>query len=127
MIILFLTAIMMMFTAQMAMISFSIQGLNRAIVATPIEAMYSSIVISDDHQYFDKEKFEKTLITYYDYSLSRYTNNHEVDFYYYNKTDSSMCLTNECDAVEISIKCKLIFNYDYSRTMYYEIEGRNNG
>lgn len=127
MIILFLTAIMMMFTAQISMISFSVQGLNRAIIATPIEAMYSSIILTDDHQYFDKEKFENTLLTYYESSLSRYTNNKEIEFYYYNKSDGSMCLTNECNAVEISIKCKLIFNYDYSRTMYYEIEGRNNG
>ena len=89
--------------------------------------MDSSQDSRNDQQYFKQEIDEKTLITYYDYSLSRYTNNHEVDFYYYNRTDGSMCLANECDAVEISIKCKLIFNYDYSRTMYYEIEGRNNG
>ena len=127
MIVMFILAIFVFFTAQTSLICFSYQGVNRAVINTPIEAMYSSIRFEDGEQYFDKEVLENKLLNYYDASLSRYTKNMEIEFYYYNIDDGSMCLTNKCNAVEISVDCKLTFDVKYHRVMYYEIKGGLNG
>ena len=127
MIILFISAILYVFTSYLSILCFCYQGINRAVINTPIELMYSSIKIEDGSYSFDSGKFESTIMTYYESSLSRYTSSREIEFYYYNFEDGSMCLTNYCSAVEISIDCKLIFGTDYHRVMFYEIRGGKNG
>lgn len=121
MIILFISALLMVYSAQVFTLSFCIQGLNRAVINTPIELMYNTVIFSDSDGNFSKSDFENTLMTYYDNTLPRYSKGHQVGFYYYNPEDGSMCLTNNCKAVEITVNCKLISNYDYHRVMYYEI------
>ena len=102
-------------------LNFSIQGLNRAILYTPIELMYKSVVALGDKPQFIRGDFEDLIMSYYDCVLPRYTKNYEVDFYYYNLEDQSMCLTNTCDGVEITIDCKLNATYKYHRVMFYEM------
>ena len=66
-------------------------------------------------------------LSYYNNIIPRYSKNYTVDFYYYNLTDQSMCLTNNCDGVEITINCKLNLTYDYHRVMFYELKENNRG
>ena len=66
-------------------------------------------------------------MTYYSHVLPRYTKQYEVDFYYYNSEDESMCLIDTCDGVEITIDCKLNVTYNYHRVMYYEMKESHNG
>ena len=101
-------------------LNYQIQGLNRAIISTPIELMYKSVIYGDP-PLFEKEDFEDIVISYYDTILPRYSNNYHVGFYYYNSSDDSMCLTNGCDGVEITIDCKLNISYQYHRVMFYEM------
>ena len=108
-------------------LNFSIQGLNRAIVYTPIELMYKSVIMLGDKPQFIRDDFEGIALTYYQRILPRYTKQYEVEFYYYNLVDQSMCLTNTCDGVEITINCKLNATYNYHRVMYYEMKENNNG
>ncbi len=108
-------------------LSFSLQGINRALVNTPIELMHSAVLFSEDNIHFNKTKFENVVLKYYDSILPRYTKEYDIDFYYYNLLDGSMCIEDECSGVEITIDCKLNFVSNYSRTMYYEIRGNSNG
>ena len=121
MILLFLSAILTVFCGQVFFLNFSIQGLNRAIINTPIEMMYNTVKFSGETAYFDKSKFEEYINTYYDYVAKRYCSDYKSEFYYYNIIDGSMCLSNNCQAVEINFSCRLTNHYNYHRIMYYEL------
>lgn len=108
-------------------ISFSFQGLNRAIINTPIESMFRTVEIENEGVFFDKNSFQNTMMRYYDNVIPRYAKEYSVEFYYFNLSDGSMCVSNFCSSVEITVNCKLIFNYDYSRTMTYSIRRTSNG
>ena len=108
-------------------LNYSIQGLNRAIVYTPIELMYKGISSIGESPQISRNDFEYIVMSYYDRILPRYTKEYDVYFYYYNPTDDSMCLEDTCDGVEITIDCKLNFTYQYHRVMFYEMKETTNG
>ena len=127
MIILFLSAIIGVFSLQFFVLNYSIQGINRAVINTPIELMYKSVTFQEESPTFQIDKFESLLLDYYQSILPRYTKSYEIDFYFYVSGDESMCLENNCDGVEITINCKLNISYDYHRVMYYQMVEVNNG
>lgn len=127
MIILFLSAILVVFCGMVFSLSFSIQGLNRAIINTPIELMYRTVEYRNDVLLFDTLEFKNDLLSYYDKALPRYAKSYNVEFYFYNIDDGSMCLGKRCEAVEITVNCKLMTEYDFRRVMYYELRSKNNG
>ena len=124
MILLFISAILVSFTGLLFSLNFSMQGLNRAVINTPIELLYRTVSYEDEVLKFEKNRVEEDLSHYYSKSLSRYCKDYSVDYYFYNKADGSMCLNNRCDAVEITVNCKLIMNYTFYRVMYYELKGK---
>ena len=123
MIIVFLSAILMVFCVYFFSLSFSIQGVKRALISAPIELMHSAVLFQDDGVHFNKTKFENVVITYFGKIIPRYASEHDVEFYYYNLSDGSMCIEDQCDGVEITLNCKLTIGYEYSNTMFYEIRG----
>lgn len=127
MIIMFISVIIGVVSLQYFALNYSIQGLNRAILFTPIELMYKSVSASSDKPLFDRDSFEYIVMRYYNSILPRYTKKYNVDFYYYNSFDGSMCLTDNCDGVEITLDCKLNITYTYHRVMFYEMKETNNG
>lgn len=102
-------------------LNYQIQGLNRSIITTPIELMYKSVLVYGEQPMFEKSDFEDIVLSYYSTILTKYSKDYSVSFYYYNSEDYSMCLTNECDGVEITIDCKLNMTYQYHRVMFYEM------
>ena len=102
-------------------LNYQIQGLNRSIISTPIELMYKSVLVYGEQPMFEKSDFEDIVLSYYSAIIPRYSNDYSISFYYYNSIDYSMCLTNECDGVEITIDCKLNMTYQYHRVMFYEM------
>ena len=127
MILMFLSAFLLIFSAQFFSINYSIQGLERAIINAPIELFMSVIEVKDDQIIYNKENLENSFLSYYSKSISRYSKKYSVEFYYYNIEDGSMCITENCNAVEVSINCKLILNKEYMRTMYYQLKRSSNG
>ena len=87
-----------------------------------IELIYKTVNFSGGDPTFKKETFQEEIIRYYDEYLPRYSESHEIEFYYYNVIDGSLCIEEECNSVEITVNCKLKLNYDYHRVMYYEIK-----
>ena len=127
MIFMLLSALIMVFSLQFFTLNYQIQGLNRAIVSTPIELMYQDVVTTESGAGFESEQIKSHLISYYDKTITRYTEEYDVSFYFYQKSDHSMCLDDRCDGVEITVNCKLILDYEYNRVMYYQITRSNYG
>lgn len=127
MILMLISPLIGLVSLQYFALNFSIQGLNRAILYTPIEIMYKGVMSLGDKPLISRDDFEYIVMSYYDHIIPRYSKNYTVDFYYYNLNDQSMCLTDSCEGVEITINCKLNITYDYHRVMYYELKENNNG
>ena len=58
---------------------------------------------------------------YYREQLSKYVDKYSVDYYFYNQSDDSICLSPYCDALEIEVNCTITMGYQYHRVMYYEL------
>ena len=121
MIYIFLAAIFAMFSFQFFSLNFSIQGLNRAIIYTPIELMMMDVSNNDNKIRFTTNDIESHLIEYYDKTLTRYVKDYDITFYFYNREDESICTSNYCDGVEVTIDAKLLLTYSYHRVMFYEL------
>ena len=125
MIIMFFAVIIGVLSLNLFSLNFTIQGLNRAVINTPIELLYTTIIPDNTHPVFVNRELELKLTSYYDKELRKYTDNYSVKFYFFNKDDYSYCGGIQCQAVEITVRSSLTFNYKYSRTMYYELMSNN--
>lgn len=106
-------------------ISFQINGVNRLVLGAPLALFETAINMFDidleKGPTFDKETLEENITSYFAYSMPNYTNDYSLEFYYYNPSDHSICLEDECQAVEVEVKANLALSYHYSRVMFYEI------
>lgn len=121
MIYIFLAAIFAMFSFQFFTLNYSIQGLNRAIIYTPIELMMMDVSSQGSGVSFTTNEIEEHVLNYYNKTLPRYAKDYEVDFYFYNKEDDSICTSTYCDGVEITVDATLMISYKYHRVMFYEL------
>ena len=110
------------------MISYQVSGINRLVLGTPMSLFETSInmyeIDEKEGPYFDKELLVENITYYFDYHMPRYTKDYSLAFYYYNPEDHSMNLGIEVQAVEITIKASLMLDYQYQKTMYYEIRSQ---
>ena len=127
MMIMFLAAIIAVFSVQFFYLSVTIQGLNRAVISTPIELFYQDAVPVGNRAMWTVDDIIEHLDSYYDKALSKYVKNYEVEYYFYDQYDHSMCVDEYCTAVEISVDADLILTYKYHRVMYYELYRSKNG
>ena len=127
MILMLLSTLIGVVSLQYFALNYSIQGLNRAVLYTPIELMYKGVVSLGDKPFIYRRDFEYIVMSYYDNIIPRYAKEYDVSFYYYNLGDQSMCLARGCEGVEITIDCKLNITYEYHRVMYYEMKETSNG
>ena len=107
------------------MMSYQVNGLNRLVMNAPISLFETAIELMDINEdngpIFNKETLENNLTSYFDFSLPHYTDEYEVNFYYYNPSDHSVCLNENTKAVEVSVSASFIFAFQYRKTMFYEI------
>jgi len=107
--------------------SYSVNGINRSVINTPIEYFNVSVPLSNDDEkinlYFDINKLEGLLNQYYEI-LVKYSSSYEVSYYYYDTDDNSYCIDKNCTGVEVGVSCKINYIFSYSRTMFYEIGSR---
>ena len=107
------------------MMSYQINGINRLVMSAPMSLYETAInVFEIDEEkgpYFDKEILEENITYYFTFHMPRYTEDYQLDFYYYNPIDHSLDMNDEVKAVEVTINANIILYYHYQRTMYYEI------
>ena len=107
------------------MVSYQINGINRLVMSAPMSLYETAInVFEIDEEkgpYFDKEILEENITYYFTFHMPRYTEDYQLDFYYYNPIDHSLDMNDEVKAVEVTINANIILYYHYQKTMYYEI------
>lgn len=98
---------------------------DRVVLRTPKELFESSIpLLTNDNTLvpiFDTEKLNQKLTYYYTTNLTKACKSFSFETYYYNKEDMSMCVSEKCTAVEVTVNANIIFNFNYSKTIFYEI------
>ena len=107
------------------MMSYQINGINRLVMSAPMSLYETAINVFDIDEetgpYFDKEILEENITSYFTFHMPRYTDDYELDFYYYNPSDHSLDMSDEVKAVEITLEADIVLHYRYQKTMYYEI------
>lgn len=107
------------------MISYEINGINRIVMSAPLSLYETTInlfdIDEDEGPYFDKEILEDNITSYFDYHLPRYVDDYDLSFYYYNPSNHSLDMDDECRAVEVTISAELVLATHYQKTMFYEI------
>ena len=107
------------------MMSYQINGINRLVMSAPMSLYETAInVFEIDEEkgpYFDKEILEENITYYFTFHMPRYTDDYQLDFYYYNPIDHSLDMNDEVKAVEVTINANIILYYHHQKTMYYEI------
>ena len=106
-------------------VSYKLNGINRTLLFTPTSLFEINIPLINDNDdfelYFDKTSLENDLTYYYDTHLSRYTSEYDINFHYINIEDESMCVSEFCKAVEVTISSEILFGFKYEKTMLFEI------
>jgi hypothetical protein len=106
-------------------LAFQINGINRVVVATPITIFETSTLNDLDNDepllQFSKELVNERLNKFYSFELSKFTSNFNYEIYFYNQWNGSMCVDDECDAVEIAFSATLLYGYQYHRTINFEV------
>lgn len=104
--------------------TFQLTGINRTLYNIPIAIFESSIPLAQNTGvpkiYYDKEILYSKLTSYFDKSLSKYTSQYDLSLYYYSQEDESIC-RDYCDAVEITIKAKVLLAFDYQQSARFYI------
>ena len=127
MILTFLSVFFIICCFQFFDLNWTIQGLNRAIISTPIELMYRDVYPDGETPTFTTDTIVEHLNDYYDETLKKYVKEYEANYYFYNKEDESMCVEKYCSGVEITVTSTLNLRYQYRRVMFYELSGVKNG
>ena len=106
-------------------VTYCLNGINRTVYNMPISAFESSIPLVQEIDkpviYFDKDDLENKITYYLENALKRFTNSFDCKYYYYNQGDKSLCTSDYCDAVEITVTCKVLAIYDYQKSFNYYI------
>ena len=107
------------------MMSYQINGINRLVFSAPTSLYETAINMYDiDEEIgpcFDKEILEDNITSYFDFHMPRYTEDYDLDFYYYIPSDHSLDMSDEPKAVEVTLAATTVLSYHYQKTMYYEI------
>ena len=106
-------------------ISFQLQSINRAIVYMPKEIFETAIPLVNvyyvDSLYFDKTKLNSNVNEYLQSKLPKLMKDYSYSLYYYNQEDQSICTSDECNAVEVTVSGHYAYNFSYTRSVCYEI------
>lgn len=105
--------------------SYQINGINSLVMSAPISLFETAIILFDvDEEVgpsFDKEILEDNITSYFSFHLDKYTDNYDLDFYYYLPSNHSIDMSDDAKAVEVTVEASLILFYHYQKTMFYEI------
>lgn len=125
MILIYISALIALLSFGGFAVAYQVNGVNRAIICLPISILETSTSIDKLSQrpYLDKIKVTKNLTYYYDNTIKNYTSDYVVEFYFYNSSNNSYCTGKNCNAVEVTVNAKLMYNYNYQRVMFYKITG----
>ncbi len=107
------------------MISYQVNGINRLVYGVPVSLFETSLnlygVDENNGAFFIKDTLEEKLTSYFNALMKRYADDYTLDFYYYNPSNHSLCVSENCSAIEVTVEANLVLNYHYEKTLFYEI------
>ena len=107
------------------MISYQVNGINRLVYGVPVSLFETSLnlygVDENNCAFFIKDTLEEKLTSYFNALMKRYADDYTLDFYYYNPSNHSLCVSENCSAIEVTVEANLVLNYHYEKTLFYEI------
>ena len=116
-------------------INFSIGAMNFSGVNRTFLSMYrglleSSVAYVDKSgqlvdPYFDKETLRNYVINYFEDNLTRYVTHYEASIYYFSKEDDTLCTSDYCSSVKISLECEINYFFHYSKARNFYINANN--
>ena len=125
MIVMFLVFTLLSFLFSSFTISLKLQTINRAIIYMPVDIFETSInVVNIDESeglYFNKSRLTSNIDNYLVNKLDGVMRDYSYELYYYNQEDKSICTSDKCDAVEVTVTGHYTFNFFYERSISYEI------
>ena len=123
--ILFSTSLLIL-TVQFFFISYRLTGINRVMLNIPIQIFESSIPLVQERDepiiYFDRETLDAKLTSYFEKSISKYTEHYTIDYYYYSPDDGSACLNSYCTAIEITLEARITLTMNYQKSVHFYIQ-----
>lgn len=92
----------------------------------PVEIFETAIPVInlelvDNELHFDKYRLDKNVREYLKNKLTDVMKDYTYSLYYYNQQDESICTSDKCNAVELTVTGHYAFNFVYSRSISYEI------
>ena len=106
-------------------ISLNLQAINRSIIYMPKEVFETAIPLvnidEEEGLYFDKAKLSDNIETYLDNNVYPRMKNYRYSLYFYNQENHSICVRDQCNAVELTVTGTYVFNFKYRRSVSYEI------
>lgn len=106
--------------------TYRINGINRVMYNIPISIFEASIPLVQTYEspimYFDKDYLESELTSYVNKSIYKYTDEYDLSFYYYVQGDYSICRTEYCDAVEVTLNAKITLFDSYKKVARFHIQ-----
>ncbi len=123
-----ISAVLLVISISFFTFSYSMQGLNKSIINTPVELLYDDVNFMSENPKIVRAGVKVKLENYYKETLPKYCKDYSTQYYFYNSNDESLCTSNFCDGVEVTIDASLSLGYKYHRVMYYELRrGVHNG
>lgn len=74
--------------------------------------------------YYDKNILKEYVNDYLDKNISKYTNNYEITYTFFNKGNDLLCFSN-CQKVGITLKAQINYFYNYEKTQCFSIMSRD--
>ncbi len=91
----------------------------------PIEIFETAIPLANTDisqgLYFDKSKLNQNVSNYLQSKLTKCMKDYSYSLYYYNQADESICTSDKCNAVEVTVDGHYAYNFSYTRSVSYEI------
>ncbi len=107
------------------MVSYQINGINRLVYGAPLSLFETAIDLYDINEQvgpaFDKQTLYENLTSYFDYHLTKYTDDYELNLYYYVPGSHALDMSDNPRAVEVELDVAIVLNNRYQKSMFYEI------
>lgn len=99
-------------------------SVNRLVTNIPLSLVEQSVdlVHSDGEKLFFNQLLLKfNFSIYFRDNITKYVEDYELTFTFLNSQDKSICIGDKCDAVTIDVVAHIKFNYEFTRSLSYEI------
>ena len=105
-------------------------GVNRTFLSMYRGLLESSVAYVDKNgnlvePYFDKVTLRNYVESYFEENLTRYVTHYEASIYYFNKEDDTLCTSDYCPSVKISLDCEINYFFHYSKARNFYINAKD--